>query len=127
VLLRMLRSFAYNAQWKDASVRNTGQISRQVAQQSDAALKAMSSAYWSRQAEQDASLDAYWNRQAVQDHAADNFSDYIRGQQTVQDPNSGTTYKVQSGASNYWINGAGDVGGNAWQPGPDWRQLTNVP
>ncbi|HEY9714895.1 MAG TPA: hypothetical protein V6C72_15610, partial [Chroococcales cyanobacterium] len=127
VVLRMIRGFQYTSDWKANSVANAGAVSRQVSAQSNAALQAISSSYWSRQAAQDASMNAYWNRQAVQDHAADNFSNYIRGVENVQDPNTGTTYQVQSGPSSFWMNGAGNIAGSPYTPGADWHQLMSVP
>jgi len=128
VILHMLQSFKMDPVWSGQSVANAGAVSRQYTQQSQAVSNSIMNRYWSQQAANDANHAAYWGRQAAQDHAADNFSDYIRGQQTVEDPGTGTQYKVNYGPQYHWMDGAGNyTGTNYGAPGPDWRQLMNVP
>lgn len=128
VAVHLLQSFHLNGAWQANSLANTKAVSNMVAQQSDAALKSISSRYWSQQAANEASWKNWDNNQAIQDHAADNFSNYIRGVENVADPTTGTQYQVSSGPSNFWINDQqGVIGGSNYQPGPDWRQLMSVP
>lgn len=128
VILHMIETFKMDPVWKGQSVANAGEVSRQYTAQSQAVSNSIMSRYWSQQAANDANHAAYWGRQAAQDHAADNFSDYIRGTQTVRDPSNGHQYKVDSGSQYHWIDGAGNVTGtNHSAPGPDWRQLMNIP
>lgn len=128
VILHMMQTFKMDPVWKGQSVANAGEVSRQYTAQSQAVSNSIMSRYWSQQAANDANHAAYWGRQAVQDHAANNFSDYIRGTQTVQDPSTGSQYKVNYGPQYHWIDNSGNVAGTNYSaPGADWRQLMNVP
>jgi hypothetical protein len=128
VIAHMLQTFQYNAAWKNQSVANAGEVSRQYTVASQAVSKSIVDRYWSQQAANDANHAAYWGRQAVQDHAADNFSDYIRGTETVRDPDTGSKYKVDYGPQYHYIDPGGNVvGTNSSAPGPEWRQLMSVP
>jgi hypothetical protein len=128
VILHMIKTFAFNSAWKGQSVANAGEVSRQYTVASQAASQAIVNRYWSQQAANDSNHAAYWGRQAVQDHAADNFSDYIRGQQTVQDPNSGTQYKVDYGPNYHYMDQGGNIVGTQYgAPDAGWHQLLAVP
>jgi hypothetical protein len=128
VILHMIQTFRYNDAWKGQSVANAGQVSRNFTAASQAAGQALVNRYWSQQAANDANHAAYWGRQAVQDHAADNFSDYIRGQQTVQDPNSGKQYKVDYGPNYHYMDQSGNIVGTQYgAPDAGWHQLLAVP
>jgi len=128
VLLQMLRTFQFDAAWKGNSVKTAGDVSRQYTAASHALSDSIVNRYWSQQAFNDSMNASYWNRQAVQDHAADNFSNYIRGVENVQDPTTGTQYQVQYGPQYHWIDPGGNVAGTNYSaPGPEWRQLMSVP
>jgi hypothetical protein len=128
VIAHMLQTFQYNSSWKNQSVANAGEVSRQYTIASQAVSKSIVDRYWSQQAANEANHAAYWGRQAVQDHAAENFSDYIRGTETVRDPDTGNKYKVDYGPQYHYINPGGSVvGTNDSAPGPEWRQLMAVP
>jgi len=128
IICHMISTFQLDPVWKGESVANAGAVSRQYTAASQAVSKSIVDRYWSQQAANESNNAAYWQRQAVQDHAADNFSDYIRGQQTVQDPGSGNQYKVNYGPQYHWIDGGGNVMGTDYSaPGPEWRQLMAVP
>ncbi|MBS1956684.1 MAG: hypothetical protein JST89_21025 [Cyanobacteria bacterium SZAS-4] len=128
VILHMIQTFKMDPVWKNQSVANAGEVSRQYTAQSQAVSNSIMSRYWSQQAANDANHAAYWGRQAAQDHAANNFSDYIRGTQTVQDPSTGSQYKVNYGPQYHWIDNSGNYAGTNYSaPGPEWRQLMNVP
>lgn len=128
VILHMIKTFHLDPQWQGQSLNTTAQVSSQFRQASQIREKSMMDSYWSQQAFNDRMHQGYWDRQAVQDHAANNFSDYIRGTENVQDPQTGNQYKVQYGPQNHWIDPGGNVmGSNAGAPGPEWRQLMSVP
>jgi hypothetical protein len=128
VIVHMFQTFHLDPQWQGQSLKTTKQVSTDYTRASQAMSQGIVDRYWSQQAANEATNNAYWNRQAVQDHAADNFSDYIRGQQNVQDPDTGTQYKVQYGPQGHYIDPSGNVmGSNYGAPGPEWRQLMAVP
>lgn len=129
VVLRMLQSFAINPDWSANSLRNTAAVSQHYRQVSQQVSKSISDRYWSQQAHNDRMNQAYWNRQASQDRAANNFSNYIRGVENVQDPTTGTKYQVQYGPAGHYIDSGSNyiVGGDHGAPSPEWRELISVP
>ncbi len=129
VILHMLQSFEVNQDWSSNSLRNTAAVSRHYTQVSQQISRSISDRYWSQQAHNERMNQAYWNRQASQDRAANNFSNYIRGVENVQDPNSGQKYQVQYGPQAHYLDPTGNyiVGGDNGAPGPDWSQLMSVP
>lgn len=129
VILHMLQSFEVNPDWSSNSLRNTAAVSRHYTQASQQISRSISDRYWSQQAHNERMNQAYWNRQASQDRAANNFSNYIRGVENVQDPGTGTKYQVQYGPAGHYIDPTGNyyVGADHGAPAPDWRQLISVP
>ncbi len=142
VILHMLKTFAMKPEWQARSDANTARISanyranaavrdRQIQQNYaniQAANNRITSGYWAQQASNDRINSAYWNRQASQDHAANNFSNYIRGQETVRDTSTGTNHQVEYGPKYHWIDGGGNyTGTNYGSPGQGWNQLMSVP
>ncbi len=115
VFLHMLRSFQYNSQWSSNAIKAAGETSNIVTNASNSIFNTVSNSYWARQ--------------AVQDRAARNFSNYIRGTQDLQDPQTGTNYNVEYGPKYHWINSGGTILGtdSTETPGVDWRQMTEVP
>jgi hypothetical protein len=128
VLLRMLQSFQYDPAWQKQSLATTAAVSANYRANANIVSKSISDRYWNQQAFNDRMNQSYWKQQAVNDRAANNFSDYIRGQQTVADPQTGAQYKVDQ-ASQHWIDPAGNITGtdNTFTPAPGWRQLENAP
>lgn len=115
VFLHMLKSFQYNSQWSSNAIKAAGDTSNIVTNASNSIFNTISNSYWARQ--------------AVQDRAARNFSNYIRGTQDLQDPQTGTNYNVEYGPKYHWINSGGTILGtdSTETPGVDWRQMTEVP
>lgn len=79
--------------------------------------------------------DGYWDRQAIQDGIAHDQSNQILDQTTVQNQNTGETFQVESGSSNYYqspsadaaVGGSGIVGVDAGGVAPsDGTQLSVV-
>lgn len=142
VITHMLKTFAIKPEWQARSVANTAVVSRnyqaaarvrdQQIQNNYANIQAannrITSGYWAQQAANDRISSGYWSRQASQDHAANNFSNYIRGQETVRDTSTGTNYQVEYGPKYHWIDGGGNyTGTNYSSPGAGWSQLLSVP
>lgn len=128
VILHMLQTFSIDPDWKANAVATAGQVSRQYTATSQQKSNAIMGNYWRQQAANESIHQGYWNRQASQDRAANNFSNYIRGQETVQDPHTGTRYQMDYGPNYHWINQAGDTTSTNYSaPGPEWRQLLSVP
>lgn len=128
VILHMLGTFAVNPSWASNSLRNTVAVSQHYRRVSQQVSQAITDRYWSQQAHNDRMNQSYWNRQASQDRAANNFSNYIRGVENVQDPDTGSKYQVQYGPQGHYIDTNSNYiysGDNA--PGPEWRQLLSVP
>ncbi len=115
VFLHMLKSFQYNSQWSSNAIKAAGETSNIVTNASNSIFNTISNSYWARQ--------------AVQDRAARNFSNYIRGTQDLQDPQTGSVYNVEYGPKYHWINSGGTVFGtdSTETPGVDWRLMTEVP
>lgn len=115
VFLHMLRSFQYNPQWSSNAIKAAGDTSNIVTNASNSIFNTISNSYWARQ--------------AVQDRAARNFSNYIRGTQDLQDPQTGNVYNVEYGPKYHWIDSGGTVFGtdSTETPGVDWRLMTEVP
>lgn len=115
IFCHMLRSFEYNPQWTGNAIAAAGETSRIVSATNNAISKSIS--------------DSYWNRQRVQDRAANNFSNYIRGTQDLQDPTTGTVYNVEYGPKYHWINSGGNIlsTDSSEIPGVDWTQMTAPP
>lgn len=115
VFLHMLRSFQYNQQWSSNAIKAAGDTSRIVTDTSNSVFNTISNSYWARQ--------------AVQDRAHRNFSNYIRGTQDLQDPQTGNVYNVEYGPKYHWIDSGGTVFGtdSTETPGVDWRLMTEVP
>ncbi|MCC7531425.1 MAG: hypothetical protein IT342_23180 [Candidatus Melainabacteria bacterium] len=129
VILHMLQSFEVNPAWASNSLRNTTAVSQHYRQVSQQVSQSISNRYWSQQAHNDRMNQSYWNRQASQDRAANNFSNYIRGVENVQDPSTGAKYQVQYGPQYHYIDSGSNyiTGGDHGAPGPEWRQLISVP
>jgi hypothetical protein len=142
VIRHMLKTFAIKPEWQARSVANTAAVSRnyqaaarvrdQQIQSNYANIQAannrITSGYWAQQAANDRISSGYWSRQASQDHSANNFSNYIRGQETVRDTSTGTNYQVEYGPKYHWIDGVGNyTGTNYSSPGAGWSQLLSVP
>jgi hypothetical protein len=128
VILHMMQTFQIDPVWQSKSLKATAAVSQHYRQVSQQISQSISDRYWSQQAFNDRMNQAYWKQQAVQDHAANNFSDAIRGQQTVQDPNTGEQYKVDNNSRYHWIDQSGNITGTDYSsPGSDWRQLNVVP
>jgi hypothetical protein len=53
--------------------------------------------------------DGYWDRQAIQDGIAHDQSNQILDQTTVQNQNTGETFQVESGSSNYYQSPTADA------------------
>jgi hypothetical protein len=79
--------------------------------------------------------DGYWDRQEIQDGIAHDQSNQILDQTTVQNQNTGETFQVESGSSNYYqspsadaaMGGSGIVGVDAGGVVPsDGTQLSVV-
>ena len=79
--------------------------------------------------------DGYWDRQAIQDGIAHDQSNQILDQTTVQNQDTGETFQVESGSSNYYqspsadaaMGGSGIVGVDAGGVAPsDGTQLSVV-
>ena len=100
VMRRMLDTFHMDPRWSENAAHTAGTISRIYKQGADAVGQTI--------------VNGYWNRQtpvaspAAQRDPMEGFDDYIRGQQTVQDPDTGTNYKV--GYGTHWINQQGVIG-----------------
>jgi len=142
VIMHMLKSFKIKPEWQTKSLANTAAVSRNYAAAArvrdqqiqanyaniQAANNRITSGYWAQQAANDRISSGYWSRQASQDHAANNFSNYIRGQETVRDTSTGTNYQVEYGPKYHWIDGGGNYAGtNYSSPGAGWSQLMSVP
>jgi hypothetical protein len=56
----------------------------------------------------DAIMKGWRDRNAASDRMHDKTIDSIRDEQTMRDPNTGQTYKVESGADQYWKNDQGE-------------------
>lgn len=56
----------------------------------------------------DAIMKGWKDRNAASDRIHDKTIDSIRDEQTMRDPNSGQTYKVESGSDQYWKNNQGE-------------------
>ncbi len=129
VILHMLQSFEVNPAWASNSLRNTTAVSQHYRQVSQQVSQSISNRYWSQQAHNDRMNQSYWSRQASQDRAANNFSNYIRGVENVQDPSTGTQYQVQYGPQYHYIDPGSNyiTGSDHGAPSPEWRQLISVP
>lgn len=128
VILHMLGSFQVDQAWSANSQRNTAAVSQHYRAVSQQVSQSISDRYWSQQAHNDKMNQSYWNRQASQDRAANNFSNYIRGVENVQDPNTGTKYQVQYGPQGHFIDSANNyIYSGDHTPGPDWTQLLSLP
>lgn len=142
VIMHMLKSFKIKPEWQTRSLANTAAVSRNYAAAArvrdqqiqanyaniQAANNRITSGYWAQQAANDRISSGYWSRQASQYHAANNFSNYIRGQETVRDTSTGTNYQVEYGPKYHWIDGGGNYAGtNYSSPGAGWSQLMSVP
>ncbi len=129
VILHMLQSFEVNPAWASNSLRNTTAVSQHYRQVSQQVSQSISNRYWSQQAHNDKMNQSYWNRQASQDRSANNFSNYIRGVENVQDPSTGAKYQVQYGPQYHYIDSGSNyiTGSDHGAPSPEWRQLMSVP
>ena len=62
----------------------------------------------SNDATNEAIMEGWRQRNAASDRAHDQFTDYIRDEQTMRDPSTGETYKVETGSEQYWKNQQGE-------------------
>ena len=53
-------------------------------------------------------MKGWRDRNEASDRMHDKTIDSIREEQTMRDPNTGQTYKVESGADQYWKNDQGE-------------------
>ncbi|MEM7435272.1 MAG: hypothetical protein AAF436_08990, partial [Myxococcota bacterium] len=59
----------------------------------------------SNDAANDAIMNGWRERNAMRDEGQEKFTDYLRDEQAVRDPDTGQRYKVESGSQGYWKNG----------------------
>ncbi|MEM8607658.1 MAG: hypothetical protein AAGF92_11155, partial [Myxococcota bacterium] len=52
----------------------------------------------------DSMMNGWRERNAMRDEGQEKFTDYLRDEQAVRDPNTGDRYKVESGSKEYWKN-----------------------
>ena len=104
-----------NPQWIQAS----NQRDMQAAQQSNANHQAnmanikasgdrSTANHNARMAAMDQDMETWKSNQASDDRNHNRTIDNIRGNTNVTDPNTGKTYKVETGADQYWINDQGE-------------------
>lgn len=104
-----------NPQWLQA----VNQKDMQIAQQSNAAhqqrmagIKSFgdqnTARYNERMAAMDQNMESWRANQASGDRSHSQFIDYVNDKTNVSDPNTGQTYKVESGANQYWMNNQGE-------------------
>ncbi|HMO24172.1 MAG TPA: hypothetical protein PKC98_24690, partial [Candidatus Melainabacteria bacterium] len=78
----------------------------------------------------DASHSRYMNSVRSSDRAHSNFINYIRDEDTLMNPETGTQYQVEYGPKYHWVNNTGDVTlgtDSAWSPGANWTELVTPP
>lgn len=144
VFLRMYRSWQYNPQWTQAqnrqnviSTQNFIARDRAARLQSArafnarmAAMDARHNAYMARSRAMDAAHSSYMNRMRASDRSHSNFINFIRDEETMMDPNTGTKYQVEFGPKYHWVNSRGDTTistDSAWSPGVDYTELVAPP
>lgn len=104
-----------NPQW----IQMNNQNDMQIAQQSNAdhqarmaGIKAMgdqgTANHNARMAAMDQNMESWRANQAADDRSHNRVIDNIRGETNVSSSNTGTTYKVETGAKQYWINEHGE-------------------
>jgi len=100
-----------NPQWLQA----TNQKDMQIAQQSNAAhqtrmagIKAIgdqsTANHNARMTAMDRNMESWRTNQAAGDRNHNQFIDNIHGNTNVSNPNTGSNYKVEAGANQYWMN-----------------------
>lgn len=104
-----------NPQWVQVRNQNEMQIAQQsnaVHQTTMAGIKAAGAQgtanHNARMAAMDKNMDNWRANQASGDRAHSQVIDNIHGNTTIRDPNTGSTYKVEAGADQYWINNQGE-------------------
>lgn len=84
----------------------------------------------------DAMMNSYWSNSRSSDRQHDATIDMIRGEQNAVDPYTGQPIKVESGATNYWMNNNGQyIGTNDVLYDPrlhgdhsdQWREMPTEP
>lgn len=112
---RLAESFAFDPTWAQAQAQLTAAQSQILAEMSDAISRTMSEGYWGRQAV----MDAIFERQSM---ATLGVEDYL-------DPVTGTTYRLDTGPSHYWVDPSGTIVGTDTSAAPDvdFREIIQVP
>lgn len=105
VLAHVVASIRINPAWLRMQANLNGQVSRIVAETGE---------YISNLVHQAAAVnDKSW------DHVNENFANYILGQEDVRDPETGRSYKVESGSNYYWVDHSGNIVGTDLDVNPN--------
>ncbi len=107
ILTRLNQSYredpAYTARANEQLNRDTAVLAQQGAaaiQQSKATTAAIAR---NAEANRQSIMGSYWARTGAQNSYNEKFNDYLGDRTGVSDPNTGQTYKVGSGYSNYYL------------------------
>lgn len=116
LLAKAVSSFRVNPAWVRMQQGVTGNVSQMVTE---------TNTYISRTISQ-----TYGNAQRTNDESARKYSNYILGEKDIRDPDSGKTYKVESGSNYYWIDNLGDIAGTKLSANPNnlrFKQMLRLP
>ncbi len=94
-LKRMIESTEVNPAWAQAQLKTTARVSEITRETNEHISNIITQTYESRQA----TLDEVYRK----------YDNSIRGQEDVSDPQTGQTYKVESGSNYYWVDAFGTV------------------
>lgn len=115
VLRHAVASYRLDADWAARQQGLTANVSKIVTATSNAISDSISS--------------SYWHKVAVDDELSRQRSNAILGLRDTVDPDTGRSFKVESGSSYYWIDAQGRIAGTDVdaQPGVDFRRLVQLP
>jgi hypothetical protein len=107
ILTRLNQSYredpAYTARANEQLNRDTAVLAQQGAAAIQRSKEVTAAIARNAEANRQSIMGSYWARTGAQDSYNEKFNDYLGDRTGVSDPNTGQTYKVGSGYSNYYL------------------------
>lgn len=124
MIQHMIDSWRVNPQWKQYQDRMTQIGLNQIRASFGQFMQQMQAFHQSFTESMNRQVAGFEAHQAAQAHQVSQWAEILNGQQTVTDPQTGSTFQVFSGPkANYYENGLGVKVNSNISPGPDFHQL----
>lgn len=124
MIQHMIDSWRVNPQWNQYQQQMTQVGLNQIRASFGQFMQQMQAFHQSFTESMNRQVAGFEAHQAAQAHQVSQWAEILNGQQTVTDPQTGSTFQVFSGPkANYYMNGLGQKVNSNISPGPDFHQL----